>query len=60
MLGIGGGGGFGPYMPDNLALLTGAADVEFLFEPAFGHIDHFMTPDHRDFLERPILEWLQD
>jgi len=60
VLGIGGGGGFGPYMPDNLALLTGAADVEFLFEPAFGHIDHFMTPDHRDFLERPILEWLQD
>jgi hypothetical protein len=46
-------------MPDNLALLT-AADVEFQLEPAFGHIDHFMTPAHRDFLERPILEWLQD
>jgi hypothetical protein len=59
VLGIGGGGGFGPYMPDNLALLTGAADVEFQFEPAFGHIDHFMTPDHRDFLERPILDWLR-
>lgn len=60
VLGIGGGGGFGPYMPDNLALFTGAADVEFQLEPAFGHIDHFMTPDHRDFLERPILEWLRE
>jgi hypothetical protein len=59
VLGIGGGGGFGPYMPDNLALLT-AADVEFQLEQDFGHIDHFMTPNHRDFLERPILEWLRD
>jgi hypothetical protein len=59
VLGIGGGHGFGAYMADNLALFT-AADVEFQLEPAFGHIDHFMTPDHRDFLERPILDWLRD
>lgn len=59
VLGIGGGGGFGPYIPDNLALFTSATDVDFLFEPAFGHIDHFMTPDHQRYVERPILRWLR-
>jgi hypothetical protein len=41
------------------ALLTAASDVDFLFEPAFGHIDHFMTPDHQRYVERPILRWLR-
>ena len=59
VLGIGGGGGFGPYIPDNLALFTSAADVDFLLEPDFGHIDHFMTPDHQRYVERPILRWLR-
>jgi len=59
VLGIGGGGGFGPYIPDNLALFTSAADVDFLFEPGFGHIDHFMTPEHQQYVERPILRWLR-
>ncbi|HEV2851299.1 MAG TPA: alpha/beta hydrolase [Thermoanaerobaculia bacterium] len=56
VLAIGGGRGFGPYMGDQLAQ-TGSSDVTFLFEPTFGHIDHFMTARHRDFVERPIEEW---
>ncbi|HEX5760507.1 MAG TPA: hypothetical protein VF121_15075 [Thermoanaerobaculia bacterium] len=56
VLAIGGGRGFGPFMPDQLAML-GSTDVTFLLEPEFGHIDHFMTPRHRDFVELPILEW---
>jgi hypothetical protein len=59
VLGIGGGGGFGPYIPDNLALFTGASRVDFLLEPAFGHVDHFMTLDHRRYVERPVLRWLR-
>ncbi len=56
VLAIGGSRGFGPYMSDHLALL-GSTDKTFLLEPDFGHIDHFMTPHHRDFVERPIFEW---
>jgi len=59
VLGIGGGVGFGPYIPDTLALFTSAADVDFLFEPQFGHIDHFMNPHHERYVERPILRWLR-
>jgi len=59
VLGIGGGGGFGPYIPDSLALFTSASRVDFLFEPDFGHIDHFMTPAHQSYVERPILRWLR-
>ncbi len=58
VLGIGGGRGFGPYMQYHLDL-TGSNDVRLLNTPAFGHIDHFMTRDHRDFVERPILHWLR-
>lgn len=56
VLAIGGGRGFGPYMPDQIALF-GTADKLFLLEPDFGHIDHFMTERRRDFVERPIFEW---
>jgi pimeloyl-ACP methyl ester carboxylesterase len=56
VLAIGGGRGFGPYMADNLALI-GSADQTFLLEPEFGHIDHFMTARHREFVERPIFDW---
>jgi len=58
VLAIGGGFGFGAYMQDQLDQLTGA-DITFLLEPEFGHIDHFMTPRHRQFVERPILRWLR-
>ena len=57
VLAIGGGRGFGPYMPDTLGLF-GTFDVRFLLTPGFGHIDHFMTPDHREYVEKPILRWL--
>lgn len=56
VLAIGGGRGFGPYMADQLAQI-GSADKTFLFEPAFGHIDHFMTARHREYVEEPILRW---
>ncbi len=57
VLAIGGGRGFGPYMGDQLAQI-GSTDKTFLFEPTFGHIDHFMTPRHREVVEEPILEWV--
>jgi pimeloyl-ACP methyl ester carboxylesterase len=53
---IGGGRGFGPYMGDQLALF-GSTDKVIRLQPGFGHIDHMMTPQHRDFVERPIFEW---
>ena len=56
---IGGGHGFGPYMADQLAQF-GSTDKTLSVEPEFGHIDHMMTPRHREFVERPILEWIRD
>lgn len=56
VLAIGGGRGFGSAMPDQLDQL-GSTDITFRLEPEFGHIDHFMTPRHREFVERPIFEW---
>ena len=56
VLAIGAGRGFGPYMADQLAQI-GSADKTFLFEPAFGHIDHFMTARHREYVEEPIFRW---
>ncbi len=56
VLAIGGGRGFGPFMSGQLAML-GSTDVTFLLEPDFGHIDHFMTERHPEFVERPISEW---
>jgi pimeloyl-ACP methyl ester carboxylesterase len=56
VLAIGGGRGFGPYYADQLAQI-GSTYKTFLLEPSFGHIDHFMTPRHRDFVEKPIYDW---
>jgi pimeloyl-ACP methyl ester carboxylesterase len=56
VLALGGSRGFGPFMQDNLALL-GSTDKTFVLTPEFGHIDHFMTARHRDFVEQPIFEW---
>ena len=57
ILAIGGGRGFGPWLDDQLAQFTGTTDKTLLLKPAFGHIDHFMTPNHRNFVEKPIYEW---
>jgi pimeloyl-ACP methyl ester carboxylesterase len=57
VLAIGGGRGFGPYMDDQLAQI-GSTDQTFLLQPGFGHIDHFMTDRHREFVEEPILRWV--
>ncbi|MEM1177747.1 MAG: hypothetical protein AAGM22_05350 [Acidobacteriota bacterium] len=56
---IGGGQGFGAFMGDQLNAFTGTADKTLLLEPSFGHVDHFFTPQHRHFVEFPILHWLQ-
>ncbi|HKI06610.1 MAG TPA: alpha/beta hydrolase [Thermoanaerobaculia bacterium] len=56
VLAIGGGRGFGPYFGDQLDQI-GSTDITFLFEPTFGHIDHFMTARHQDFVEKPIHDW---
>lgn len=54
---IGGGRGFGGAIGDQVARFSGTTDKTVLIEPLFGHIDHFMTKDHRDFVERPIFDW---
>ncbi len=56
---IGGGQAFGAYMQDQLDAFSGASDRELLLEPDFGHVDHFFSPQHRRFVERPILRWLR-
>lgn len=56
VLAIGAGRGFGPYMGDQLAQI-GSTDKTFLFQPTFGHIDHFMSARHRELVEEPIFEW---
>jgi len=58
VLAIGGGRGFGAFMGDQLARF-GTDDVTFLLEPDFGHIDHFMTERHREYVERPIFRWVE-
>jgi pimeloyl-ACP methyl ester carboxylesterase len=58
VLAIGAGHGWGAYMEDQLAVL-GSTRVSFLFEPEFGHVDHFWSKRHRLLIEQPILRWLQ-
>jgi len=58
VLAIGGGRGFGAYMAYQLSLF-GSDDVTFHLEPDFGHIDHFMTRRHRQYVERPIFAWAE-
>lgn len=54
---IGGGRGFGGYIGDQVARFTGTTDKTVLIEPELGHIDHFMTERHRDFVEKPVFDW---
>jgi pimeloyl-ACP methyl ester carboxylesterase len=55
---IGAGHGYGYYMQDQLDLF-GSTDKTLVIEPEFGHIDHFLHPNHRQYVELPILHWLQ-
>lgn len=55
---IGGGRGFGAYMEDQLDQF-GSTDKTLRVRPAFGHIDHMMTPNRRRVIERPILQWIE-
>lgn len=58
VLGIGGGRAFGPAIVDVVSRF-GSTDVTLLIEPEFGHVDHFFSPQHRTYVERPILRFLQ-
>lgn len=56
VLAIGGEHGFGPFLADQAAMF-GTSDVTVLVTPELGHIDHFMSPRHRELVERPIEQW---
>lgn len=58
VLALGAGHGFGPRMGDNLGLL-GSADVTWIVDSERGHLDLFASPDHRQRIEKPVLEWLE-
>jgi pimeloyl-ACP methyl ester carboxylesterase len=55
---IGGGRGYGAYMQDQLDAF-GSSDKTLLIESDFGHVDHYMSPDHRHYIEKPILKWMK-
>lgn len=54
LLAIGGGHAFGAYMSDQIGLF-GSAQKTFLLQPDFGHVDHYLSPQHRQYVEDPIL-----
>jgi hypothetical protein len=55
---IGAGRGYGYYMQDQLDLF-GTSDKTLVIEPDFGHIDHFMVLNHRQYVEQPLYHWLE-
>jgi hypothetical protein len=55
---IGAGQGYGEYLEDQLEVF-GSADKTLLIQPEFGSIDGFMSPQHRAYIERPILRWMR-
>lgn len=54
-----GGHGFGTAMLDTAGLMPHANVTTSYLEP-FGHIDHFFAQNHRELVEEPLLEWLED
>lgn len=58
VLALGAGHGFGPWMGDNLGLLS-STDLTWTVDPELGHLDAFASPDHRQRLEKPIFDWLE-
>lgn len=58
VLAIKGSLGFGEIMNDMLGLLN-HADVEVLNYIGWGHSDLQVAPNHRQVLEKPILQWLR-
>ena len=51
--------GAGPLMSE-LPSILGSNHVTIMSESDFGHVDHLMSLDHKDFLEQPIRHWLED
>jgi hypothetical protein len=54
---VGAGNGFGKYMKDNINLF-GSHDVTWNYISQFGHADHYLSANHRQILDTPILLWL--
>ena len=51
--------GAGPLMSE-LPTVLGSDHITIISESDFGHVDHLMSPDHKDILEQPIRHWLKD
>jgi pimeloyl-ACP methyl ester carboxylesterase len=54
---IASGHGFGAGMLDTAALMTSASVTINHIEP-FGHVDAYFAVNHREYVEQPILNWL--
>jgi len=52
------GHGFGPAMQDSAQLMT-SANITFNVNEVYGHVDYVFSPNHRQELERSILNWLK-
>ena len=52
------GGGFGPAMQDTAGLMT-SANVTFIFNGDYGHVDFVLSAKHHQEFEKAILNWLQ-
>ena len=49
--------GFGPYMQETIDLMR-SRNVRIQDNPAFGHLDAYLTAEHSTYAEGPILNWL--
>ena len=58
ILAIEAGQGFGPYMQDTINL-TSSSKVRVEVDPAFGHLDAYLSSDYAAYTERRILDWLK-
>ncbi len=55
---IAAGHGFGNSVNDTVALMT-SASVTIKSAPPAGHVDPYFAVQHRQFVEQPILKWLE-
>jgi hypothetical protein len=54
---VGAGNGFGKYMKDNINLF-GSRSITWNYISQFGHADHYLSANHKQILDLPILIWL--
>jgi len=58
ILAIGSEHGYGRLLADQISL-TDSKSVEWVFHQGMGHADAFLSPQRRDLLELPLLNWLK-